>query len=69
MNHADALAVAVAACRAMDSQGIPTFALYHDDDGWHLAGPTVAGDTLAAVLRLVADRCEQQLRPEGASLN
>ncbi len=69
MKHADALAAIVAACKALNGAEIPTFAIYHDDEGWHLAGPQVAGNILAATLRQVADSCEQQMRPEGASLN
>lgn len=69
MNHEEALDAVVAACRALNKSGIPMFALYHDNTGWHLAGPMVAGDTLAATLRLVAESCEEQLPPEGAVLN
>jgi len=69
MKHADALAAVSAACKVLNGADIPTVAVYYDEDGWHAAGPTMAGDVLARLLRAAADTCEQQLLPEGASLN
>lgn len=69
MRHADAHEAVVAALKALLGAEIPTFAIYHDDAGWHLAGPKVSGDVLAETLRVVEDRCEEQLLPEGATIN
>lgn len=69
MNHEEALDLVLAACRSLNQSGVPMFALYHDNTGWHVAGPMVAGDVLAKRFRDVADSCEEQLPPEGAVLN
>ena len=68
MKHDDASPVVVIAMQALAGAGIPAFAIYEDDQGWHLAGPAVAGDVLAARLRLIADRCEAELVPEGVTI-
>ena len=68
MRAEDALAAVTAALKALNGAEIPCFAIYHDDKGWHLAGPKVAGDVLAKTLRDVADSCEAQLVPEGATI-
>jgi len=69
MKHADALAAVTAACKALRGAEIPTFAIFHDDDGWHLVGPQMAGDVLAEIFHSVADRCNDQLPPSGTRLN
>jgi hypothetical protein len=43
---------------------VPFWCIYHDANGWHLAGPKVPGSALAEGLRSVAEQCEEQL-PSG----
>jgi hypothetical protein len=55
---------AIAVAQAFQDRGIPAWLIYHDANGWHLAGPKVPGSALAEGLRSVAEQCEEQL-PSG----
>ena len=61
MTPDDAKDAAVSAVTLLCEAGIPSYVLYCDEAGWHLAGPSVDGKVLADALRAVAAQCEETL--------
>jgi len=65
MTPEDAKDAAVSAVTILCDAGVPSYVLYCDDAGWHLAGPSVDGKVLADALRAVAAQCEETLSKLG----
>lgn len=69
----DAADAAIRVAQWFQDRGVPFWGIYHDDNGWHLAGPKVPGASLAEGLRIVAAQCEERMEsteaPEGRALN
>ena len=56
--------IALQFAERMRDEGVPAWVIYHDDKGWHLAGP--AAPALPEGLRSVAEQYEARAR---AALN